>query len=192
MAKSGTVISWKKPYGFVETDDGETVYINTSEIDGGRLRVGLTVNFDIEAGKDGKPKGVNVSGPAVLPTGTELSEEEIAADKERMKAQRDAAKKKRTDELDSLWEQVEKASRKNQSAILSRLMKLLEVEKAEEKRADPTQKDGKKGKGPQLYSKGEFIAFYGKTQGLEMWDVAGGKKKGGKAEKKPEKKILKE
>ena len=72
MSKTGKVTSWKGPFGFAETEDGTSVYIHTSEIDGGRLRVGLEVKFDIEEGKEGKMKGTNVSGEAVTAKGAVL------------------------------------------------------------------------------------------------------------------------
>ena len=74
MSKSGKVISWRGPFGFAEMDDKTLVYIHTTEIDGGKLRVGLTVNFDTEEvdGHGGKLKGTNVSGDAILPKGDKL------------------------------------------------------------------------------------------------------------------------
>ena len=54
------------------------------------------------------------------------------------------------------------------------LKKLLETEKVGEivkKRPDPSSKDK-----TQTYSQGEFVAFYGQKQGLEMWKDAGNKK----------------
>ena len=72
MAHTGTVISWSRAFGFVNMEDGTAVYINTEDIDGGRLRVGLSVSFDKADGKDGRVKGINVSGEAVLAKGAEL------------------------------------------------------------------------------------------------------------------------
>ena len=74
MSKSGKVISWRGPFGFAEMDDKTLVYIHTTEIDEGKLRVGLSVNFDTEEvdGHGGKLKGTNVSGDAVLAKGAKL------------------------------------------------------------------------------------------------------------------------
>jgi len=197
MSKTGTVISWKKPYGFAETEDGEAVYIHTDEIDGGRLRVGLKVSFDIEAGKDDKPKGVNVTGEAVLAKDAELTEEQIAEDKERVKAQRKAQREKAKErnaenakELDAVWESAQQLSKKHQVSLMKKLMKANGVQEAGEKRVDPTQKAGK-GKSPQMFTRGEFLAFYGEKNGTAMWNQADGKK--AKKEKKPKAtKITKE
>jgi len=196
MSKTGTVISWKKPYGFAEVEDGEAVYIHTDEIDGGRLRVGLKVSFDIEAGKDDKPKGVNVTGEAVLAKDAELTEEQIAEDKERVKAQRKVQREKAKErnaehakDLEAVWATVEALNKKNQVFLMKKLMKAHSVQEAGEKRADPTAKAGKKS--PQMFTRGEFLAFYGEKNGAAMWDQSGGKKN--KKEKKPKAaKITKE
>ena len=74
MALSGTVQSWKGIFGFVDTEDGTSVYIHSTDMDGGRLRVGRTVKFDMEAieGREDRMKGVNVTGEGVLAKGEKL------------------------------------------------------------------------------------------------------------------------
>lgn len=193
MAKVGTVVAWRRPFGIVETADGETVRIYTADIDGGRLRVGREAKFDVEEVKEGKFKGVNVTGDAVLLKDQELNEEQIAEDKAHVKAQRKANNDKNSKELEDILALLEKTSRKNKSLVLNKLMKSMNVSKADEKRVDPTQETGK-GKTPLKYSRGEFIAFYGKAQGLQLWKDAAPKKKGDKkkANKKKEKTITKE
>ena len=76
MALTGTVQSWKGPFGFAVTTGekaGTFVYIHSTDIDGGKLRVGRTVTFDLEPvdGHD-RMKGVNVTGEGVLAKGEKL------------------------------------------------------------------------------------------------------------------------
>ena len=74
MSHTGQVRSWRGTYGFAEAEDTTMVYIHSSEIEGGRLRVGREVRFDIEKveGHPDRVKGVNVSGEAVLAKGVKL------------------------------------------------------------------------------------------------------------------------
>ena len=74
MTHTAIVSSWRGAFGFATLEDGTSIYIHTDEIGGGRLRVGREVCFDLEAveGQEGRHKGVNVSGTAVLPKGEKL------------------------------------------------------------------------------------------------------------------------
>ncbi|KAJ9470890.1 hypothetical protein DIPPA_12052 [Diplonema papillatum] len=175
MSKTGKVKSWKKGYGFAEMKDGKLVFIHTDAIDGGRLRVGLPIKFDIEEveGHDGKVKGINVTGEAVLAKGAKLSDEEVEADKKRyeeIKAARDAENQK---EYDPVFKVVSKLSRRGKLALIDRLTAELELKdcvtykNADDKRQDPTTRSKAR------YTKGEFIAFYGKRDGEKMWNAAG-------------------
>eukprot|EP01059_Diplonema_ambulator_P012172 TRINITY_DN223_c0_g1_i2.p1 TRINITY_DN223_c0_g1~~TRINITY_DN223_c0_g1_i2.p1 ORF type:complete len:194 (+),score=114.38 TRINITY_DN223_c0_g1_i2:54-635(+) len=182
MSQTGTVKSWRGAYGFAEMKDGTLVYIHTDEIDGGRLRVGMTVSFDTEAveGHEGRVKGTNVSGEAVLAKGQKLSDEDMEKERERLKKLRDEKKEELQAEFAPVWDQV-KDLPKNQKAHLVRELakelglKMQKPEGKVEKRADPTQRGG------QTYTKEEFFAFYGKADGVRMWNAASkGGKKGGK------------
>ncbi|KAJ9470893.1 hypothetical protein DIPPA_12128 [Diplonema papillatum] len=175
MSKTGKVVSWRGPYGFAELEDGRAVYIHTDEIDGGRLRIGLSVKFDTQdvEGHEGKLKGTNVSGEAVQAKGAKLSEEEIAADKKRIEEMNDENKK----EFDVVFKEVERLNRSNKVHMLKTLLKELnvgELKARELKRPDPTERGSKR-----LYSKGEFTAFYGAAHGNRMWALAGRKGRGG-------------
>eukprot|EP01060_Flectonema_neradi_P002035 TRINITY_DN11231_c0_g1_i1.p1 TRINITY_DN11231_c0_g1~~TRINITY_DN11231_c0_g1_i1.p1 ORF type:complete len:245 (+),score=40.24 TRINITY_DN11231_c0_g1_i1:377-1111(+) len=68
MSQQGTVKTWKKSHGFVQSDGGDVVYIHQSEIPECRLKVGELCYFDTVTveGHGGRVKGVNVSGPAVV------------------------------------------------------------------------------------------------------------------------------
>eukprot|EP01064_Diplonema_japonicum_P037917 TRINITY_DN9028_c0_g1_i1.p1 TRINITY_DN9028_c0_g1~~TRINITY_DN9028_c0_g1_i1.p1 ORF type:complete len:180 (+),score=80.16 TRINITY_DN9028_c0_g1_i1:52-591(+) len=171
MSQSGKVTSWRGPFGFAEMEDGTSIYIHTDEIDGGRLRVGLTVNFDVEEGKEGKKKGTNVSGDAVVKKGVELSEEEKEADKARRQEMRGQRAETLKAEYQPVYDKVVALKNFQQVALLKKLVKELDGT-IEQKRADPTQK-----KGGKKFTKGEFVAFYGAKEGSAMWEAAGSKKK---------------
>eukprot|EP01059_Diplonema_ambulator_P012171 TRINITY_DN223_c0_g1_i1.p2 TRINITY_DN223_c0_g1~~TRINITY_DN223_c0_g1_i1.p2 ORF type:complete len:193 (+),score=114.00 TRINITY_DN223_c0_g1_i1:54-632(+) len=182
MSQTGTVKSWRGAYGFAEMKDGTLVYIHTDEIDGGRLRVGMTVSFDTEAveGHEGRVKGTNVSGEAVLAKGQKLSDEDMEKERERLKKLREEKKEALEADFAPVWDTVKDLSRNNKMHMLRELAKELKMTdsilfKDEEKRADPTQRGG------QTYTKEEFFAFYGKADGVRMWNAASkGGKKGGK------------
>eukprot|EP01060_Flectonema_neradi_P032424 TRINITY_DN514_c12_g1_i1.p1 TRINITY_DN514_c12_g1~~TRINITY_DN514_c12_g1_i1.p1 ORF type:complete len:189 (+),score=51.20 TRINITY_DN514_c12_g1_i1:54-620(+) len=186
MSKSGKVISWRGPFGFAEMENGNLVYIHTSEIDEGKLRIGLTVNFDTEEvdGHGGKLKGTNVSGEAVLAKGAKLTDEERAADKERIGAIKEASKEANKKDFDPVFEKVSKLNKHNKVQLVHRLIKDLglgSLEKPQEKRRDPTQAGGA------TYTKAEFIEFYGPKKGINMWNLSSGKKGGKRAPKKTKK-----
>eukprot|EP01059_Diplonema_ambulator_P012173 TRINITY_DN223_c0_g1_i3.p2 TRINITY_DN223_c0_g1~~TRINITY_DN223_c0_g1_i3.p2 ORF type:complete len:180 (+),score=87.20 TRINITY_DN223_c0_g1_i3:775-1314(+) len=175
MSASGTVTSWRGPFGFVEMEDGTSIYIHTDEIEGGRLRVGMKVSFDVEDGKDGKKRGTKVSGEAVVAKGQELSEEEKEQDKKRRQEMREKRADELKKEFDPVLEKVLALKHFQQAALLKKLVKELDGT-IEQRRADPTQKkSGKK------YTRGEFIAFYGPKEGAVMWEAAAAKKKAKKA-----------
>eukprot|EP01061_Rhynchopus_euleeides_P039629 TRINITY_DN67995_c0_g1_i1.p2 TRINITY_DN67995_c0_g1~~TRINITY_DN67995_c0_g1_i1.p2 ORF type:complete len:185 (+),score=98.63 TRINITY_DN67995_c0_g1_i1:57-611(+) len=184
MAHTGTVISWSRAFGFASMEDGTAVYIHTDDIEGGRLRVGLSVKFDTTDGKDGKIRGTNISGEAVLAKGTELSDEEKAADRERMKEIREKNKDRNAKELEEILAKVNALSGRNQRAIMTKLAEEFSLGK-EERRQDHTDSKNR------AFTKGEFIAFYGQKDGEKRWSAAG--KKG---ESKPaapkERKLTKE
>eukprot|EP01061_Rhynchopus_euleeides_P030941 TRINITY_DN51279_c0_g1_i1.p2 TRINITY_DN51279_c0_g1~~TRINITY_DN51279_c0_g1_i1.p2 ORF type:complete len:188 (+),score=97.39 TRINITY_DN51279_c0_g1_i1:55-618(+) len=184
MATTGKVIVWKGAYGFVETEDGRTVYIHVDEIEGGRLRVARTVQFDIEEveGQDGKLKGINVSGEAVLKKGEKLSDDLVEEDKKLRENFRDAAKEKNKSLYDPVWDKVSKMSKVNKVQLVKDLlteldMGVLETGPDAGKRADPTERGSKQ------YTKKEFLAFYGPQKGEKMWELAGRFTKGGKGGK---------
>eukprot|EP01064_Diplonema_japonicum_P032338 TRINITY_DN604_c0_g1_i4.p1 TRINITY_DN604_c0_g1~~TRINITY_DN604_c0_g1_i4.p1 ORF type:complete len:193 (+),score=95.84 TRINITY_DN604_c0_g1_i4:235-813(+) len=178
MSQTGVVKSWRGAYGFAEVAEGPLVWIHTDEIDGGRLRVGLTVNFDIEEveGHEGRVKGTNVSGEAVLAKGVKLSDEEMEKEKERLNSLREEKKEKLQEEFAPVWDMVKDLGRNNKMHLLRELAKELKMMdsidfkngKSSEKRADPTQRNGK------TYTKEEFMAFYGKKDGDRMWSAAKG------------------
>eukprot|EP01064_Diplonema_japonicum_P032337 TRINITY_DN604_c0_g1_i1.p1 TRINITY_DN604_c0_g1~~TRINITY_DN604_c0_g1_i1.p1 ORF type:complete len:200 (+),score=99.40 TRINITY_DN604_c0_g1_i1:59-601(+) len=174
MSQTGVVKSWRGAYGFAEVAEGPLVWIHTDEIDGGRLRVGLTVNFDIEEveGHEGRVKGTNVSGEAVLAKGVKLSDEEMEKEKERLNSLREEKKEKLQEEFAPVWDMVKDLGRSQKMHLVKQLAKELDVNvnRPDEKRADPTQRNGK------TYTKEEFMAFYGKKDGNRMWNAA----KGGK------------
>eukprot|EP01061_Rhynchopus_euleeides_P032372 TRINITY_DN53790_c0_g1_i1.p2 TRINITY_DN53790_c0_g1~~TRINITY_DN53790_c0_g1_i1.p2 ORF type:complete len:210 (+),score=105.60 TRINITY_DN53790_c0_g1_i1:49-630(+) len=184
MALTGTVTSWKGPYGFAETDDGKLVYIHSTEIEGGKLRVGRKITFDTEEvdGHAERVKGVNVSGKGVLPKGEKLSDDEFAEDRKLLEEMREAAKGKNKEEYVPVKTLVDELNRSNKVHLVRELIKELKLQDSirykEEKRQDPTLRGGPK------YTKAEFLAFYGPVDGQRMWQVAGQLgKKGGKGKK---------
>eukprot|EP00659_Diplonema_papillatum_P009675 gene9675-15022_t len=149
--------------------DDTPVYIHTDEIAGGRLRVGQKVKFDTEVveGQDGKLKGVKVSGPAVVEKGVKLTEEQMEEDKKK----REEMKAKTEKEIEGVYKKVTAMNKANKVTLLKALLEELavgELKRKEETRRDPT--EGGKGR---MYTKGEFIAFYGSAQGTRMWSMAG-------------------
>eukprot|EP00754_Rhynchopus_humris_P004215 Rhum_TRINITY_DN12158_c0_g1::Rhum_TRINITY_DN12158_c0_g1_i1::g.49678::m.49678 len=176
MSHTGQVRSWRGTYGFAEAEDATMVYIHSSEIEGGRLRVGREVRFDIEKveGHPDRVKGVNVSGEAVLAKGVKLTENEFSEDRglrDELKTQRRAANQ---EELGPVKEKVDQMCRNNKVHLVRELVKELKLEdmvtykkEREETRTDPTHRSS------QRYTKGEFIAFYGPRDGERMWNVAG-------------------
>ncbi|KAJ9458889.1 hypothetical protein DIPPA_03000 [Diplonema papillatum] len=188
MSKTGTVKSWKMAYGFAETDDGTLVWIHTSEIDGGRLRVGRKVSFDTEAveGHNGRLKGTNVSGEAVLKKGERLSDEDFESDKKLREELRDARIGENKKEFDPVYSVVSKMKRPNKMMLIKELTKELKLDDRVvmngngSRRPDPTTRSKK------TYSKPEFIAFYGQRDGEKMWNLAGQKgRRSAKTGKKP-------
>eukprot|EP01059_Diplonema_ambulator_P012174 TRINITY_DN223_c0_g1_i4.p1 TRINITY_DN223_c0_g1~~TRINITY_DN223_c0_g1_i4.p1 ORF type:complete len:183 (+),score=92.76 TRINITY_DN223_c0_g1_i4:54-602(+) len=174
MSQTGTVKSWRGAYGFAEMKDGTLVYIHTDEIDGGRLRVGMTVSFDTEAveGHEGRVKGTNVSGEAVLAKGQKLSDEDMEKERERLKKLRDEKKEELQAEYAPVWDKVKDLSRNNKVHLVRQLAAELNMMdcvefKNDDRRPDPTQRGGPS------YTKDEFFAFYGRREGLRMWDLAG-------------------
>ncbi|KAJ9470891.1 hypothetical protein DIPPA_12097 [Diplonema papillatum] len=171
MSQTGIVTSWRGPFGFVELEDKTAVYVATEDIDGGRLRVGRTVTFDTEEGKEGKLKGVNVKGEGVLAKGTELSEEDKAEDRKKAQEFRESKTNAAKEEMQPVWDKVEKLALSNQVTLLKKLSSM-NGGKLEAKYADPTQKGSKK------FTKGEFLAFYGNEEGNQRWkQVSSGKPK---------------
>eukprot|EP01061_Rhynchopus_euleeides_P022777 TRINITY_DN371_c1_g1_i1.p2 TRINITY_DN371_c1_g1~~TRINITY_DN371_c1_g1_i1.p2 ORF type:complete len:195 (+),score=97.23 TRINITY_DN371_c1_g1_i1:124-708(+) len=192
MSLTGTVKSWNGKYGFVETKEGTLAYVHTSEIDGGKLRIGRTVKLDTEAveGHDGRVKGVNVAGEGVLAKGEKLGEDDLEADKKLRSEVREEFKKTKDEEYEPVRAQVDTLSKANQVRLVRELSKELKLDapapkaakqaKADnERRQDPTQRGGPG------FTKLEFVAFYGQKDGLRMWEVAGAlSRKGGKGSKK--------
>eukprot|EP01063_Lacrimia_lanifica_P021925 TRINITY_DN2958_c0_g2_i4.p1 TRINITY_DN2958_c0_g2~~TRINITY_DN2958_c0_g2_i4.p1 ORF type:complete len:296 (+),score=64.86 TRINITY_DN2958_c0_g2_i4:89-976(+) len=70
MSFSCTVLYWKaaKKFGFAQCENGKTVYVNGSEIDGQALKAGETIYCDLVEveGHEGRVKGINVNGPGIV------------------------------------------------------------------------------------------------------------------------------
>ena len=110
-----------------------------------------------------------------ITTQNQKSDEDRAADKERLSAMKDANKEANKAEFDPVFEEVSKLNKHNKVHLVHTLIKELNLgalEKPQEKRRDPTQRGGVS------YSKTEFVAFYGAKEGTRMWNLSG--KKGSK------------
>eukprot|EP01059_Diplonema_ambulator_P013318 TRINITY_DN2384_c0_g1_i1.p1 TRINITY_DN2384_c0_g1~~TRINITY_DN2384_c0_g1_i1.p1 ORF type:complete len:216 (+),score=112.29 TRINITY_DN2384_c0_g1_i1:47-649(+) len=178
MSKTGIAKNWKGPFGLVEMEDGTVVRIETGAIDGGRLRVGYTVSFDLKDDSK-KPIGVNVTGPAVLPKGTVLSEEEQAEDKKKI----EELKSKDKAQFEPVWEAVQALTTGNKLQLARELAKKLDTDIV-------FNRDKRMDKG-NAFTKGEFLAFYGEKEGEKKWAAAkkfNGKKSGSKKKSKKGKK----
>eukprot|EP01062_Namystynia_karyoxenos_P007443 TRINITY_DN1261_c0_g1_i2.p2 TRINITY_DN1261_c0_g1~~TRINITY_DN1261_c0_g1_i2.p2 ORF type:complete len:205 (+),score=97.08 TRINITY_DN1261_c0_g1_i2:88-702(+) len=197
MSQKGTVRVWNKGYGFAEGTDGKCVFIHKSAIgEDKRLCVGKEINYDIEAveGHDGRVKGTNVSGPAVMSweDWKKLSVSREDKDKEREawesfkkdKLKYEGERKESTEEL-----RVGSNGRGYTRAQFDKHFgetAQAEWDKAEKatggkgvRRGGKGKGGGKgRGKGPEKrpdtdggwYSKAQFKQFY---NGYEEWDISG-------------------
>eukprot|EP01063_Lacrimia_lanifica_P014236 TRINITY_DN20870_c0_g1_i1.p2 TRINITY_DN20870_c0_g1~~TRINITY_DN20870_c0_g1_i1.p2 ORF type:complete len:198 (+),score=98.27 TRINITY_DN20870_c0_g1_i1:50-643(+) len=191
MSSTGTVTTWRGKYGFVESTDGKTVYVHTDEIDGGSLRIGMTLSFDTEEveGHSGRVKGTNVSGEAILKKGEKLDDEAAVAERERVREYRNGVAKAKDESLDEVKEAIAPLTKAQKMKLAQWLCSDLglgnpketatKAKEAEEKRTDPTDKTGNA-----QYTKAEFLAFYGKEMGPRIWDLAGEVGAAGKKKKK--------
>eukprot|EP00754_Rhynchopus_humris_P023355 Rhum_TRINITY_DN14830_c0_g1::Rhum_TRINITY_DN14830_c0_g1_i2::g.120913::m.120913 len=184
MSHKAIVSSWRGAFGFATLEDGTSIYIHTDEIGGGRLRVGREVCFDLEAveGQEGRHKGVNVSGTAVLPKGEKLSAEEYEEDLRLRGDLRLNNKVRNKTEYDPVKARVDKLNHSNKVFLIRELLKELDIGVLENskdggRRYDPTERSRDR----KLYTKKEFLYFYGPKNGEVMWAMAakGGVRGGG-------------
>eukprot|EP01064_Diplonema_japonicum_P029445 TRINITY_DN477_c1_g3_i2.p1 TRINITY_DN477_c1_g3~~TRINITY_DN477_c1_g3_i2.p1 ORF type:complete len:227 (+),score=108.21 TRINITY_DN477_c1_g3_i2:86-682(+) len=172
MSLSGVAKNWKGPFGLVEMADSTVVRVETETIDGGRLRVGYPVTFDLKEDSK-KPIGINVTGEAVLAKGTVLTEEQQAEDKKKI----EELKAKDKAQFDPIWDEVKELANGNKYQLARDLAKKLGIDIA-------LNKDKRMDKG-NSFTKGEFLAFYGEKEGEKKWNAA--KKSNGKNGKKKSK-----
>jgi uncharacterized membrane protein YsdA (DUF1294 family)/cold shock CspA family protein len=61
--RSGELVQWnnKGGYGFVRDETGQDYYVHISKVYSGRPRIGDKLDFDVSAGRKGRPSAVNVS-----------------------------------------------------------------------------------------------------------------------------------
>ncbi|KAJ9452059.1 hypothetical protein DIPPA_14995 [Diplonema papillatum] len=89
MAVVGTVRRWMRSYGFAEAESGEVVYFHKTLLpEGYKLKVGEVLFFDMEPvdGHGGRLRGINISGPAIVPNTEQPTKEEEEAEKKAWEA----------------------------------------------------------------------------------------------------------